>query len=328
MTETKVLADRVGDRYRLIEVIGAGGMGRVWLAEDELLWRKVAVKEIPDGTMAEARAAARLHHVNVVKIYDVVWWSGRSWIVMEHVESRSLHQAVRDDGPLPHREAALIGLQMLAALHAAHTAGVLHRDVKPHNVLLGPAGRVVLTDFGLAATDGTELTGEPLMGSPGFIAPERLSPGRSGPEADLWSLGATLYAATEGRSPFDRASLPEALIAAVRDEPDEPRRPGPLTPVILGLLAKDPAARPTPADLEERLRQVTETAVGVVRPTSSVVPAPRGGDGWRGRAAVTAPAVRAPEAAPPPWRSAWPAVLVLLGATLLLAGLTVAAIWS
>jgi serine/threonine protein kinase len=186
MTESSVISstetgrdrdDRVGGRYRLIEELGAGGMGQVWLADDELLGRRVAVKEIlaspaelpDDRTVREARAAARLDHPNVVKVFDVVWWSGRSWIVMEYVGPRSLHTAIRADGPLPHREAAKIGLQMLIALRAAHSAGVLHRDVKPHNVLLGADGRVVLTDFGLA-TERPELTIEPNMGSPFFLA--------------------------------------------------------------------------------------------------------------------------------------------------------------
>jgi eukaryotic-like serine/threonine-protein kinase len=384
MTETSVMteagsaarADRVVGRYRLIEVIGAGGMGRVWLAEDELLWRKVAVKEItapasglPDArTMGEARAAARLHHPNVVKIFDVVWWSGRSWIVMEHVESRSLHEAVEEDGPLAHREAARVGLQMLAALRAAHAAGVLHRDVKPHNVLLGTDGRVVLTDFGLAATDGTDFAAETLVGSPYFIAPERLRRIPTGPEADLWSLGATLYAATEGRPPFARDSIPGALVAAASDEPDQPRRPGPLSSVILDLLAKDPAARPSAAGLEARLRRIAENAVGVARvstlaappdgPSHSAAPdgpgrsappegpgtgsgpdagagnspAPRGG--WRGQARVPVPvAAAAPEpevflVSDADRRAPWPAILALVGAVLFLIGLTGTAIWS
>jgi len=313
MTETSVMtatgsdahADRVIGRYRLIEVIGEGGMGRVWLAEDELLWRKVAVKEIAapadglpdDRTMGEARAAARLHHPNVVKIFDVVWWSGRSWIVMEYVESRSLHEVVAEDGPRTHREAARIGLQMLAALAAAHAAGVLHRDVKPHNVLIDPGGRVVLTDFGLAATDGTDFAAEPLVGSPFFIAPERLQRVPTGPAADLWSLGATLYAATEGRPPFARDSIPGSLVAATSDEPDAPRRPGPLTPVILDMLAKDPAARPSAAGLETRLRRIAENTVGIARPAAARVPAtpgfgtPPAGPGTGGGAArgVSAP---------------------------------------
>ncbi|NMO55059.1 serine/threonine protein kinase [Actinoplanes sp. TBRC 11911] len=285
----------VGDRYRLIEVIGAGGMGRVWLADDEVLGRRVAVKEItappadlPDGrTVAEARAAAMLDHPNVVRVFDVLWWSGRSWIVMEYAGPRSLHTAIEQDGPLSHRDAARAGLQMLAALRAAHAAGVMHRDVKPHNVLLADDGRVVLTDFGLATTDGPDVEVQEVMGSPYYLAPERLGPGRSGPAGDLWSLGATLYAATEGRPPFARKTLTASLVAIATEEPDPPRRPGPLTPVILDLLAKDPAARPDAADLERQLRRILIGAVGVARPAGCRVPAPRANlGGWRGRASV------------------------------------------
>jgi serine/threonine protein kinase len=302
MTESSVIsrtgsgageAGRVGDRYRLTEVIGTGGMGRVWLAEDELLGRRVAVKEItsppaglPDArTVREARAAARLDHPNVVKIFDVVWWSGRSWIVMEYAGPRSLHAVVRDEGPLPHREAARIGLQILAALRAAHATGVLHRDVKPHNVLIGTGGRVVLTDFGLATTDDPDDAAEPVMGSPYFMAPERLGTTPSGPAGDLWSLGATLYAATEGRPPFARDETTGSLLALATEPPDRPLRPGPLTPVILDLLAKDPAQRPSGAALEPRLRRVAEAVIGVARPSTRVA-APLGTGGWRGRAAV------------------------------------------
>ncbi|GIE98347.1 serine/threonine-protein kinase [Paractinoplanes rishiriensis] len=303
MTESSAITaaedSRVGGRYRLIEEIGSGGMGRVWLADDELLGRQVAVKEItappaelPDArTLREARAAARLDHPNVVRIFDVLWWSNRSWIVMEYVGPRSLHDRIRRDGPLPHREAARVGLLMLAALSSAHAAGILHRDVKPHNVLLGTGGRVVLTDFGLA-TDQPELTAETVAGSPYFMAPECLEAGRSGPAADLWSLGATLYDATEGRPPFARPTATRTLVALATEQPDPPRRTGPLTPVILDLLARDPAARPTAATLEPRLRRIAEGAVGVARTTTRVAPPPAVGNGWRGRATVPSPTSR------------------------------------
>jgi hypothetical protein len=269
--------DLVSGRYRLLEIIGAGGMGRVWLADDELLRRRVAVKEISTPTdvstsemldlqlttMREARAAARLDHPGVVAVYDVVWRPGRSWIVMEYVESRSLHDAIRDDGPLPHREAARIGLGVLAALRAAHTAGVLHRDVKPHNVLLAPDGRVVLTDFGLAKVEGHDHGPDPLLGSPYFIAPERLRGGESSPAADLWSLGATLYAAVEGQAPFKRTTTTASLTALAAEPPDPQQRPGPLSTVIDGLLTKDPARRTTAEQAEAQLRRVHERVVGI-----------------------------------------------------------------
>ncbi|GGN22032.1 putative Ser/Thr protein kinase [Actinoplanes campanulatus] len=248
-------------RYRLLELIGTGGMGRVWRAEDTLLRRTVAVKEMVTPSsprlaaqaVREARAAARLDHPGVVKVYDV----GRSWIVMEYVPSRSLHQVVRDDGPLAPREAARIGLGMLAALRAAHAAGVLHRDVKPDNVLLAADGRVVLTDFGLASLDsGGEDGPDPRLGSPSYIAPERLLEREAGVPGDLWSLGATLYSAVEGRAPFARDDGGTALRALLSDPPHRPVRSGRLAGLLLALLAKDPADRPTTDEVETRLRAV------------------------------------------------------------------------
>ncbi len=205
----------VAGRYRLLKSLGSGGMGRVWFARDEVLRRDVAVKEVvlpadlsPEDreelclrTLREARAAGRLSHPNVVQIYDVVETQGRPWIVMELIRSRSLYQVMKQDGPLPPRRVAEIGLFLLAALRAAHRAGVLHRDVKPGNVLLADDGRVVLSDFGLATFDGGDgsVTRSGLiLGSAQYIAPERARDGASGPETDLWSLGATLYAAVGG----------------------------------------------------------------------------------------------------------------------------------
>jgi hypothetical protein len=273
-------ADLVGGRYRLLELIGAGGMGRVWLAQDELLQRRVAVKEIviPDDipasellalqmrTMREARAAARLDHPHLVGVFDVIWRPDRSWIVMEYVPSRSLHQVVRDNGPLKHREAAKIGLGVLRALRAAHGAGVLHRDVKPQNVLITDDGRVVLSDFGVATFDGAGGTADPVMGSPLYVAPERLRNAGPGTAADLWSLGATLYAAVEGRPPFGRSSTMLSLVALMGEPPDPPRHPGPLHAMINDLLVKDPARRMTAEDAEEALRRIAERTVGIFRP--------------------------------------------------------------
>lgn len=304
--------DRVGGRYRLLEVIGAGGMGRVWLAEDELLQRRVAIKEIavPDGsaaplddqlsTIREARAAARLDHPGVVKVFDVVWQPDRSWIVMEYVKSRSLYEAVRADGPLTHRQAARIGLAVLIALRAAHAAGVLHRDVKPHNVLLGDDGRIVLTDFGLATTGDTDGAGEPVMGSPNYVAPERLRAGPSGPAADMWSFGATLYAATEGLAPFARATTSASLTALLGDdEPRPPGRPGPLTPIIAGLLIKDPQRRSTGADVEPRLRRMVEEPAETA-PVAPRIPAQRVGPDARARGIARVPPAPPVEAPRPP----------------------------
>jgi serine/threonine protein kinase len=308
----------VGGRYRLREILGAGGMGRVWLAEDQLLRRPVAVKEmlgpaadrvdVQLRTVREARAAARLDHPGVVTVYDVVWRDGRAWIVMEYVPSRSLHEAIQADGPLDHRAAARIGLRVLAALRAAHAARVLHLDVKPHNVLLGTDGRVVLGDFGLALTPESDDGPEPeIMGSPFYVAPERISspPTRPSPATDLWSLGATLYAATEGRAPFLRPTTEASLEAVLRDEPDPVRRPGPLTPVVLDLLTKERDRRPRPADLERRLRGIAEdTAPRPHRPgfpARGSAPVPRAQSAAHSsRADPAAVSSRADPAAPSP----------------------------
>jgi eukaryotic-like serine/threonine-protein kinase len=260
----------VAERYRLLQPLGAGGMGRVWLARDEMLRRNVAIKEVvpPDGlteserdelrrrTLREARAAARLNHPNVVRIYDVIHTEQRPWIVMEYIPSRSLHQVVNTDGPLPPERAAQIGLAVLAALRAAHAAGVMHRDVKPGNVLLADDGRVVLTDFGLATFDGGDGTvTRPglILGSPQYISPERARDGVAGTESDLWSLGATLYAAVEGHAPYARATTWATLTALATEEPDPMHRAGPLKSVINSLLRKDPKSRAKPEEVERLL---------------------------------------------------------------------------
>ncbi|MEW9528033.1 protein kinase [Microbispora sp. NPDC049125] len=249
---------RVAGRYHLLEPIGRGGMGVVWRAHDDLLDRPVAVKEVlyhpaddedreafNRRTIREARAAGRIDHPNVVIVHDVIEEDGRPWIVMQLVKSRSLGQVLREHGPLVPERVAAIGLQVLDALRTAHAAGVLHRDVKPENVLIGADNRVVLTDFGIAMMleePGLTMTGA-ISGTPAFIPPERLNGLPATPESDLWSLGATLYAAVEGRPPFDRNSPVATMAAVLHDEPDPPRRAGPLTPVLEGLLRKDPVMR-------------------------------------------------------------------------------------
>jgi eukaryotic-like serine/threonine-protein kinase len=262
----------VAGRYRLHEPVGTGGMGRVWMARDEMLDRDVAVKEfvppewmtddekdrLRDRTLREARSAARLNHPHVVRIYDVVHADGLPWIVMEYIPSRSLYQAIVDDGPFLPEGAARIGLDVLSALTAAHRAGVLHRDVKPHNVLIGHDGRVVLTDFGLATfVDDGSITGPGLVvGSPQYVSPERARDGASTVESDLWSLGATLYAAVEGRSPYARESAMATLTALATERPDPPVLAGPLAPVLTGLLRHDPADRLTAGQVETKLRAI------------------------------------------------------------------------
>jgi eukaryotic-like serine/threonine-protein kinase len=263
---------KLGERYRLVRKVGSGGMGRVWLAHDEMLHRDVAVKEVvlPEEltqaereelfqrTMREARAAGRLNHPNVVAIYDVVLADNRPWIVMEMVRSRSLYEVIKGDGPLSPKRAAEIGLYVLAALKAAHAKGVWHRDVKPGNVLLADDGRVVLTDFGLATFDGDGTVTRPglILGSAQYISPERAREGTSSPASDLWSLGATLYAAVEGRSPFARESSMATLTALATQPPDPPRKAGPLREILLGLLRKNPRHRMSADEAERLLRRV------------------------------------------------------------------------
>ncbi|MFD6417690.1 protein kinase [Streptomyces sp. NPDC060194] len=263
---------RVADRYLLLDALGAGGMGTVWRARDELLGREVAVKEVkaPQGfdtgdssrlyarLEREAWAAARISHRNVVTVYDVATEDGRPWIVMELVRGLTLADVLDGEGPMEPARAAHVGAEVLAALRAAHDAGVLHRDVKPGNVLIANDGRVVLTDFGIATVEGTSaltMTGE-LIGSPEYLAPERALGRTPGPESDLWSLGVLLYAAVQGSSPFRLDTPLSTLRAVVDEELPPPDRAGPLEPVLEGLLRKDPAERLTAEQAEHDLRIV------------------------------------------------------------------------
>ena len=266
-------------------------MGVVWQARDDLLGRDVAVKEIVwpahmdaaewdlarQRAQREAQMAARLNHPNVVGIYDVVDEDDRPWIIMELVPFRSLRDRVQADGPLTPAQAAQVGLGILAALRAAHKVGVLHRDVKPANVLLAPEGRVVLTDFGIArATDSPVLTGTGvLVGSPSYISPERARGSRAAAPADLWALGACLYAAVEGRPPFNREGALASLTAVVTEEPDPPVHAGPLWPVISGLLRKDPAERLSAAQVEEMLQRLAEGTAPLTLATEATQTQPR-----------------------------------------------------
>jgi hypothetical protein len=254
---------RIGGRYVLHATIGAGGMGTVWRARDELLRRDVAVKEVllPPGlpaaerdmlcerTLREARSAAALNHPAVIRVFDVVDDDSRPWIVMELLDARSLADVIREDGPLPPRAVAAIGLAVLGALEAAHTAGVLHRDIKPGNVMVAADGRTTLTDFGVASAPGdSSLTSTGLLlGSPQYIAPERARGQAFGPSSDLFSLGATLYAAVQGKPPFDRGDPLPTLTAVVGEDPDPMTLAGPLVPVLTGLLTKSPNDRFTHA---------------------------------------------------------------------------------
>jgi eukaryotic-like serine/threonine-protein kinase len=284
MPENRLIAGR----YRLLGPLGEGGMGVVWHARDEALHREVAVKEVraagdlPPADLErmyerlarEARAAGRISHRNVVTVFDVVTDDGRPWVVMELVRGLSLDDVLEAEGPLAPARAAAIGAEVLAALEAAHGAGVLHRDVKPGNVLIANDGRVVLSDFGIASVEGSSgltMTGE-LVGSPEFLAPERALGRTPGPESDLWSLGVLLYIAVEGVPPFRRGTALGTLRAVADEEPPPPRRAGGLAPVISGLLRKDPSER-LPSGAAARLLRLVAAGGGAgLAATARAVP--------------------------------------------------------
>ncbi|MFI6550592.1 serine/threonine-protein kinase [Streptomyces prunicolor] len=299
----------IAGRYRLLSPLGEGGMGTVWRARDEVLQREVAVKEVraPGGLASddvermyarlerEAWAAARVANRNVVTVYDVATEDGRPWIVMELVRGVSLADLLDAEGPLTPQRTAHIGAEVLAALRAAHDAGVLHRDVKPANVLMSNDGRVVLTDFGIAMVEGSSaltMTGE-VIGSPEFLAPERALGRTPGPESDLWALGVLLYAAVEGHSPFRQNTPLSTLRAIVDEELPAPQLAGPLTPVIEGLLRKDPAERLSAEQAEQDLRLVAAggTPRASTAPTTPYTPTMAGypQDGYSQQDARTPP---------------------------------------
>ncbi|MGQ4269398.1 serine/threonine-protein kinase [Nocardiopsis changdeensis] len=286
------------ERYRLTAELGRGGMGRVWKAHDDDLNRTVAVKEILFGpglseeeraraaarARREAQAAAMGSHPNIVTVHDVFEEDGRPWIVMEFLTGCSLYELVRREGVRPAHEVARWGLDLLSALDTAHRQGITHRDVKPENVMVTDSGRVVLTDFGIATiADTTAVTQTAgIMGSPAYLPPERLSSGPATPAGDLWSLGATLYLAATGMSPFRREGVPATLNAILHQEPPERLAPGPLREAVHGLLAKDPQRRLD----ARRCRALLEAG-------TAPAPAPRA-------PAATAPAPAAAPQVPPP----------------------------
>ncbi|TGA83248.1 serine/threonine-protein kinase, partial [Streptomyces palmae] len=262
-------------RYRLVSGLGRGGMGTVWRAQDELLGRQVAVKELhpADGlsgldaelrrerTLREARTLAQLKHPHVIVLHDVVEQDGRPWIVMELVVGRSLADQLADSGPVPPREAARIVVSLLDALRLAHASGVLHRDIKPANVLMeADTGRAVLSDFGIAQVAGATTISETgsFVGSPEYTAPERMSGRRTGPESDLWSLGVLLCTLVSGETPFRRDSLSGVLHAVMFGEIPFPAAAGPLLPVVRGLLERDWERRLDADTAERMLRRVCE----------------------------------------------------------------------
>ncbi|WP_455771719.1 serine/threonine-protein kinase [Streptomyces virginiae] len=272
-------------RYRLNSVLGKGGMGTVWRAQDETLGRTVAVKELRFSsgvdedekrrlitrTLREAKAIARIRSGGAVTVYDVVDEDARPWIVMELIEGPSLAEFIRENGALTPHRAAEVGLAVLDVLRAAHGQGILHRDVKPSNVLIAGNGRVVLTDFGIAQVEGdpsVTSTGM-LVGAPSYISPERARGQKPGPPADMWSLGGLLYASVEGVPPYDKGSALATLTAVMTEPVDPPKNAGPLTEVIYGLLAKDPARR-----LDEgRARAMLTAVLAAPEPVPAPVPA-------------------------------------------------------
>jgi len=310
----------VGDRYRLLDLVGRGGMGGVWTAEDEDTGRLVAVKEVTpprhlsqaerrrvqQRVLLEARSAAELRCASAVRVVDVLAEQETAWVVMEWLAAPSLDDVLRDSGPLTVRETAAVGQAMLDALRQAHAAGVLHRDVRPANVAFTYRG-AVLTDYGIAIRDGDPAprSADLVVWSPAYIAPERARGQPAGPPADVWSVGATLYAAVEGGAPFDRDGDLATLHAVVHDEPTPPLRAGPLEPVLRRLLDKDPAMRPTADQARTLLAQLGGRAGGL------------GG----GRTVSRLPPL--PEADPPPRRRLSGAALRIGAVALVLAVLGV-----
>lgn len=288
----------IADRYELRRRVGSGGSGEVWLADDLELNRRVAVKrvEIPahmsdderanarERVLREARAAARIDHPHAVRVYDVLEEEGAVAIVMAYIDAPNLQEIVREQGPLSDHRAAAIGMQILDVLNAAHARGVVHRDVKPSNVLVSDEG-VKLTDFGIAAvSDETDLTRTgTALGSPGYMAPEQASGDRVTTAADLWGLGATLFYAVEGKPPFDRGRAVATLHAVVHDDRAQASSSSQLLPVIDRLLSKDPDGRPTVDDARRQLDQVERGAdTTVAMDTSELTRTQRLSDDDRG----------------------------------------------
>jgi serine/threonine protein kinase len=290
-------------RYQLTSEIARGGVGTVWRATDLVIKREVAVKELRlpadlsrsereslvQRTTREARVAGRLTHPSLVTVLDVVDEDERPWIVMELLEASTLEEIIQVGGPLPYQRVAEIGLQLIDALKVAHGEGIVHRDVKPDNVMISEAGRVVLTDFGLAAWNGESALSSSgrIIGSPAYIPPERAKAGPVGPESDLWSLGATLYAAVEGYPPYDRKGYIKILRQEQLDEPKEAANAGPLAPVLAGMLRVEPAERLSVENATKMLR------IAALAPWTPEHPAP-----GQGVAAVEEGDVQAEEETP------------------------------
>ncbi|WP_336116069.1 protein kinase domain-containing protein [Streptomyces sp. PTD9-10] len=291
----------VAGRYRLVGALGAGGFGQVWRARDEQLRVEVAVKavslpatgsekeraDLVARAMREARNAARLRtHPNVVAVHDVVTDRAVPWIVMELVEGRSLADELRAAGPLPVARVCEVAGAVLSALEAAHTAGIVHRDVKPANVLLGDDGRVLLADFGIAVREhDTRVTGTGMViGSLPYLAPERIEQRGDGPAGDLFSLGVTLYEAIEGVNPFQRTTPSESVAAVLAYRVAPPRIASGVSDLVMRLLDRDPTARPTAAAAHALLSNPSQPTAPVTVPVASPPPAPQFGIVFRGYA--------------------------------------------
>ena len=312
----------VANRFRLDSRIGKGGSGVVWKAHDMRLERRVAMKELvlpssvepgerkelQRSVLREARAAARLDHPGAVAVYDIAEDGDRSFIVMELVEARNLAQIVAEDGPLTPASVATLGLQLVDILEAAHHAGIVHRDVKPANVLVPSVGRARLSDFGIATViDDPSVTATGVLkGTPSYMAPEQALRNETGPNSDLWALGATLYFAVEGKAPFERGTALATLTAIALDEPRPPERAGPIAPVLEQLLVKDPTARPTYQQLRSALQPIVRAQPPAAAPHPGQAPA----------ALASAPPdvpSRTPAAAPSPASAADPSTAPLAG---------------
>jgi len=272
VTQDQAQQRLVAGRYAFISEIGRGGMGVVWLAEDRMIGRRVAIKELhlPDGVppdergvfeervLREARTAGRLNDPAVVTVYDVLQEAGNTYIVMELIQAPTLADLVKRSGPLPAEAVAALAGPLLSALEAAHAAGIVHRDVKPSNVMVLPNGRVKLTDFGIAQSldDPRLTTSGVLIGSPVYMAPERIQGAEADAASDLWSLGAVLFYAVEGYSPYERASTAATMHAIISEVPYLTRCQGPLASVIMGLMINTPQARLSTAQVRGLLAQV------------------------------------------------------------------------
>ncbi len=329
-----MLAEPVAGRYQLLRELGRGGMGVVWLAQDQLVDRQVAVKELrpPAGltdeeretyrrrALLEARSAARIHHPGAVLLYDVLPATSSDdaiYLIMEYVEGPTLAELVRRSGPLPAADVTAYGLQMLSVLDAAHALGIVHRDVKPANIIITPGGQAKLTDFGIAhAVGDARLTSSGIMGTQAYTAPELFDAGPITPAADVWSLGATLFAAAEGYGPFDRDTAGSTLRAILLDDLPVPRCPQPLAGAIRGMLERDPARRSATSQARAQLLEA-DAARAAPQPPAA---APGGPPPWEQAATTRSPSpppvpvlVPQPVLAPAPTRSSNGRRLVIIG---------------